>query len=350
MPKKCIFGNFIAGETTIVVGNEYPRRWYAQRPKYERQWTMTKVSVEAILGFHLRLHPRTNIDDWRNVILSDDGIPESKSSSISFDCVSILFVGCRNIYPLRIVRPERGNKVALKVVYQELVRQLNALELRVVHVVADAPKRAQLRRIVRFNGKHGCDLCLCSSKQLKNRDQRTRGPRVYPVETCLNKPFRDHDYMDKKTRGLAAEVSDKVRAELPQGIIGRSPLVYLTSFNIVWDICIDPMQMLDRGICMRLLECLFNVPTPNRSKFARLSLAGIDSILLGTKVPMEFTRRTRAFDFTHWKGTYSTLFHTIHTLQSYAPISFQRLNFVISSYPFSRASSIAREKMTPPTT
>ncbi len=54
-----------------------------------------------------------------------------------------------------MVRPERGYRVKLELVYGKLVQELNGLGMRVVSVTADAPKRAQLRQITQFNGKRG---------------------------------------------------------------------------------------------------------------------------------------------------------------------------------------------------
>ena len=68
---------------------------------------------------------------------------------------SFHFFRCRNIYPCRIIRPEKGEKVPLHYVYTDLVEECNRLGLHVINFTADAPKRAQLRQILRHNGKHG---------------------------------------------------------------------------------------------------------------------------------------------------------------------------------------------------
>ena len=57
-----------------------------------------------------------------------------------------------------MIRPERGVKVSLEEVYEDLVIELNILDIQVEAFTADAPKRADLRQITRFNGKHGKKL------------------------------------------------------------------------------------------------------------------------------------------------------------------------------------------------
>ncbi len=70
---------------------KYSRTFYALNPEWSRRWILTRCSVHDILAFHRRLHPDIPFDQWHEVILSADGVPESKSSSVSFDCVSLKF-------------------------------------------------------------------------------------------------------------------------------------------------------------------------------------------------------------------------------------------------------------------
>jgi DNA-dependent RNA polymerase auxiliary subunit epsilon len=71
----------------------FPRKELAGKPELKLQWVITKSSVHELRNFHLQLHPNTTAQQWRDVLISDDGIPESKSTSISFDVVSINFIG-----------------------------------------------------------------------------------------------------------------------------------------------------------------------------------------------------------------------------------------------------------------
>lgn len=72
---------------------KYPVKFYRDNPIFRREWVITKCCLRRTVQFHLDHHPGTGPDDWRNVMLSDDGVPESKSTAVSFDVISLKFIG-----------------------------------------------------------------------------------------------------------------------------------------------------------------------------------------------------------------------------------------------------------------
>jgi hypothetical protein len=145
-----------SGEETIMENlTTFPTLMFRKNPKLKRCWTITYINLHDLISFHLRQHPESRMDDWREVILSDDGVPESNSTSISYDCISVKFVGCRNIYPVLISRPEKGHRPTLERRYERLVYECNELAVKVVAFAADAPKRAHVRQTTQFNGTFG---------------------------------------------------------------------------------------------------------------------------------------------------------------------------------------------------
>lgn len=132
--------------------DKYPRQKFKRRNIWDLQWDITKVRIEDVIAIHKRLHP--DGVQCRTVTLADDDVPESNSTKVSFQVVSLRFKGCRNIYPIRLVRPV-GSKPSLEEVYREIITELNDLDMRVDSIVADAPKRAKLRRTKQFNARYG---------------------------------------------------------------------------------------------------------------------------------------------------------------------------------------------------
>jgi hypothetical protein len=203
------------------------------------------------------------------------------------------FPRCRNVYPIRITRPRKTVKVPLDRIYGEVVAELNGLGIKVDTITADAPKRADLRNTLRFNGRMGCDYCLCVTVRHERK-------LVYTANACFNRRIRDHGDMDRITQGMSSHVED--RDSLPQGLVGRSPLMDLDGFDVIRDLTLDHMHLFDRGVTMRVIEMGFNVATKRRSNAPRLTLSPLNEILLATLLPHEMTRRTRVFDFKNWKG------------------------------------------------
>lgn len=136
-------------------------KYFTQHPDLDPCWTITRVKVSDVLQFHLRLHPGTTPQQWRKVSFSDDGIPESNSSNISLDIISLNFTGCRNVYCLAIARPVKPYKVDPEEIYERLVKELNDADLEVSHADADALKRCILRQILQHNGKQGKSGGIC---------------------------------------------------------------------------------------------------------------------------------------------------------------------------------------------
>lgn len=106
------------------------------------------------------------------VVLSVDGVAETKSSRRSLEVVSLQFSGCREVYPCFILRPEVDQKkhskdafdAYLSVFLDELVQE--GLELD--KAVADAPERANLRKQKLYGGYSSCDLCLANPENIRN--------------------------------------------------------------------------------------------------------------------------------------------------------------------------------------
>lgn len=134
---------------------KYPRRKYGKLNEYKRIWQIWRARLLDIVNLHRRIHRDVHNANFKHVILSDDAVPESRSGGVSFTVISLKFRNCRLVYPLIIGRPNHGEKVPLSEYYGSLLPQIKECGLIVESVVADAPRRCQLRRIGQFNSKQG---------------------------------------------------------------------------------------------------------------------------------------------------------------------------------------------------
>ena len=106
-----------------------------------------------------------------NVILSVDGVNETRSTSRSLEVVSLKFQGCQQVYPCLISRPEPHRKKAMKHwvdAYMSLfVLELVDLGQPVEHMVMDAPERANVRKQKAHGGYYSCDLCMANPTSIR---------------------------------------------------------------------------------------------------------------------------------------------------------------------------------------
>ena len=93
------------------------------------------------------------------VQLSLDRISESKSSLNSLDCYSIKFNHCRNIYPIRLIKPCEKYKFNEQEQFQQVLSDINDNEIIIDCTVLDNPKRSDLRCAKCASAKFGCEYC-----------------------------------------------------------------------------------------------------------------------------------------------------------------------------------------------
>ena len=89
-----------------------------------------------------------------------------------------------------------------------------------------------------------------------------------------------------------------------KGIVGKSPLLDLEYFHFVKDITGEYLHCVCLGVTKRLTELTFDVGNLRpRITNRKLSLASnFNTLMIGIKVPGEFSRRVRALDFAVMKG------------------------------------------------
>ena len=104
---------------------------------------------------HERIHEHKPNLNKTHVVLSNDGVPESNSTSISFDIISLRFKGCRLIHTVRYGRPDRGGSVPMAEMWAGLIQEMNEAQLHVDAVIMDAPKRAAIKQFMQFNAISG---------------------------------------------------------------------------------------------------------------------------------------------------------------------------------------------------
>ena len=93
-------------------------------------------------------------------MLSLDGVSESKSTTTSLDVYTLKFRGCRDIYPIKIIREINKYKIDGMEQLSKVLEAVLDQDLEIDCLVADNPKRSFLRNSLQAGGKLCCEYCF----------------------------------------------------------------------------------------------------------------------------------------------------------------------------------------------
>ena len=268
------------------------------------EYALYESRLVDVVAFHAHLHGTHRDDDqaW-DFDIGIDGVPESNSGGVSIDVLTLKFTACRSVYTLAVLRPRRTglkipDSVILKsfladyvAVLQERTIPVNRVRLR--YVIADAPKRAKLLNMKSHGGYYSCQHCHIRG------DRATAGVRFLPEEdTRISEP------RSLQTVEADADTADRLGLE-SRGIKGSSPLRQIPGYDYVSGIVQERMHLCDLGLCRQLCRLLFRCKgISHQSDYSRYVVDTylLDAVLKGVKVPTDFSRRTRDFNYSLWKS------------------------------------------------
>lgn len=154
--------------------------------------------------------------------LSLDGILESKSSFNSLDVYSVKFNHCRNIYPIRIIKPCEKYKYDEQEQLQHVLDDLNENNVVIDCTVLDNPKRSNVRCAKCASAKYGCEYCencAVSFADTKKKSLAIIRKRYEIKERKLSKEIeelqqtqddqQDNEYLSQLQETLASIIEEK---------------------------------------------------------------------------------------------------------------------------------------------
>ena len=290
--------------------------------------------------------------------LSLDGVQESKSSGKSIDTYSIKFNDCKNIYPIRCIKPYNRIKYNEQESLAIVLNDINANQFVIDTAVCDNPKRSILRNALCHSSTYACEYCEASavsyvcpvkkenvSQELSNinsqierlevkslqshredqeiveeilTDLRMRhisekkkiksGHLVWPSSTKFGKLRTIAAIRDISTHIATGRNSDEESEELSRservGIVGTSLLLTQPYFNMIRDIPAEYMHSVCLGVVKRLLELTFKIGQSRDSNSTRKLCAPkqYNDKICHIRVPREFSRRGRYMDLSVMKA------------------------------------------------
>ncbi len=233
-----------------------------------------------------------------------DGVPESVSGGVSIDVLTVKFTSCRSVYTLAVLRPRRtGLQIPDSVImesffkeYSDLregrIRGVNSAELR--YFICDAPKRAKLLNQKSHAGYSSCQHCHV-------RGERGRRGVCFPPES-------EGDLSNPRTLATveaAADEAERTGVADVLGIKGSSVLRQIPGYDYVRGIAQERMHLCDLGLCRLLCRLMFRCRGAlHPSDYSRLAgeTFELDQEMRSVKVPAEFSRCTREFNYAVWKS------------------------------------------------
>lgn len=117
--------------------------------------------MDDILAIHGENSKNHLTEEKQLVILSLDGVSETKSTTTSLDVYSLKFDGCRDVYPLKIIRPLSKHPIDHRKILELVLNPvISHPKLILKNFIADNPKRAFLRNSLQHSGRYSCEYCF----------------------------------------------------------------------------------------------------------------------------------------------------------------------------------------------
>ncbi len=277
------------GESVMLASRaQYPRKEIGKK-ELSVKYSLYTVSLKDVWKWHIRAHPGREQETLSKTFdFSLDGVPESRSSGLSIDVLSIRFVDCRNIYTLSIFHPAKkrlGNKDAI--VLRPLLEGLAETDLRLRYVIADAPKRASLQGLKSHAATAGCPYCFARKVN-----------KHWPSSTSGGRPRTDEEIRRK-----AEEIAEGILDD-GEGIKGISPLVDVPGLDLINDVPAEAMHLIFLGVTRKMIKMMYKHSNSKKYnlRYRRASDAMLNSGLGATKALDGFSRRPRDLDVAVYKA------------------------------------------------
>ena len=255
------------------------------------------------------LHNRTcpqGVNGPLPVQISNDGVKECRSNSVSLDVYSTKVLGCKNVYPLKIVRHISKTFKDETDHLDDMISDMIQNFFKILQFIADNPKRALAKMCLNHASIFPCEYCFAQGIraliQAATANSKKKTKIVWPASTRNGEP---------RTQQKLEEIIEKIE-ENPnisklekKGVVGRSPLFKIPSFDVVRDSPTEYMHTVCIGVVKRMVELTFAVGD-NRKRITKRKLSStveFDLCMLETRLPRESSRRSRKMDFAVMKAT-----------------------------------------------
>ena len=231
--------------------------------------------------------------------LSLDGIQESKSSSVSVDVFTVSFKGCRQVYPIRIIRPINKYKIDTQEQIKIIIQDIHESHCKINTAVGDNPKRSDFRCALCHSATVAYEYCEARAEYVteKIKDISKKGHLAWPFSSTHGGPKRTRDKVIEIIEKI--ENNENISREEAKGFYGRSHFLDVEDFDFIQDLPAEYMHCGCLGVVKRMVELTYAVgENRTRNTKRKLSLVTIyNKLIVSVQSPREFNRRYRNLDF-----------------------------------------------------
>ncbi len=268
--------------------SRYPRKEVRER-NLVPQYSLYYVSLADVWNWHAASHKEKGSLVSRVFDVSLDGVPESRSSGLSFDVLSVRFTDCESIYSIAVMQPgKKGMGSMDSITIQHLLQDLSQSDLRIRYVIADAPKRASLQGLKTHAGTFGCPYCVARKEEGK----------------FSSSSFGSEPRSDAALRRSA----DAIAAGGPEefGVKGPSPLQHVPGLDLIRHVPAEPMHLIFLGVVRKMIRFMYKNQTAGPKQMCKLKeradVAPLNGILAKAQGLTDFSRRPRDLDVAVYKA------------------------------------------------
>ena len=237
------------------------------------------------------------LDSLQSIDLSFniDGLPIFRSSNVALWPVQCVIANIPDTKPFIVALYSGHHKpknldflhdfvAELKKIMEQGIRIDNSplIPVHLKCIICDAPAKAQVKGIVQYNGRFGCDYCDVQGEH--------KGTMLF---LGVGEPRTDETFRSKKN---------------PEHHKVDSPLLDL-NVDMILNFPIDPMHCVDLGVTRRLLLLWKEGPVPLKLSAGQIAIISGYNQALAQFIPREFNRKPRRLDdLRMWKATEYHLF------------------------------------------
>ncbi len=298
-------------------GNKFPDKVYGNRDTYEILQVWTRLRVRDVVRLHGGSHEdqcefvvdRRILYDRVHITITCDGIPNGRGSSQdNLHLISLRFRGCKLVYVVQARVAKRHEPKDAMDFFGSLVKECNDLGVTVDYFIADAPMRAFAKRMKGHAGRYSCETCeargVCVNRKI-----------VYPGCMVMQRRRTKERWLEnvvdleqQQVGGFTTQV---------KGVMGRSPLLDLHSFNIIDQAPTDPLHRDWLGLVKGTLwRHTIGMGKGHVSARGQRVTNVVSDHYRTVRLPEEFSHRSRAIDYANfkaheWKSMVMTSFDTL---------------------------------------
>lgn len=235
------------------------------------------------------------------VDISIDGVQESNSSNVSMDVYSIKFKNCRNIYPIKIIKPFNRFKYNEQEEIAKVVADLNENNVDIDTAVFDNLKRSVAKNVKSHAATHPCEYCECGAVSYMDENMN-RHKLTWPPSTMNGRP-RTLTAIRRIVNSIETDNEPPSKNYL-KGIKGRSVFLDQPNFDMILDMPTEYMHSVCLGLVKKMVELTYSLGKKRVTvtKKKRLDTKLFNDLICKVKVFRECSRRCRNLETSVYKA------------------------------------------------